>query len=100
MKFRNWLGVCLGGVSLLGVGSASADVFINEFHYDNAGTDTNEKIEVIAPAGTSLAGWSVVLYNGSGGASYATLALSGTMADQCGGQPGLQGRWPAITRCP
>lgn len=85
MKFRNWLGVCLGGVSLLGVGSASADVFINEFHYDNAGTDSNEKIEVIAPAGTSLAGWSVVLYNGSGGASYATLSLSGTTVDQCGG---------------
>ena len=64
---------------------ASADVFINEFHYDNVGTDTNEKIEVIAPAGTSLSGWTIVLYNGSGGAPYATLNLSGTVANQCGG---------------
>jgi endonuclease I len=71
---------------LLGAGTtARADVFINEFHYDNAGTDAGERIEVIAPAGTNLAGWSIVLYNGSGGASYATLALSGTTADQCGG---------------
>jgi endonuclease I len=65
--------------------SAQADVFINEFHYDNAGTDVGERIEVIAPAGTNLAGWSIVLYNGSGGASYATLALSGTTTNQCGG---------------
>ncbi|PKM14698.1 MAG: ribonuclease [Gammaproteobacteria bacterium HGW-Gammaproteobacteria-2] len=65
--------------------SASADVFINEFHYDNNGTDSNEKIEVIAPAGTSLSGWKVVLYNGSNGAQYATLNLSGTTANQCGG---------------
>jgi endonuclease I len=75
----------LFGLALLGTRLASADVFINEFHYDNAGTDSNEKIEVIAPAGTNLAGWSILLYNGSGGASYATLALSGTTTDQCGG---------------
>jgi endonuclease I len=65
--------------------TAHAGVFINEFHYDNAGTDTNEKVEVVAPAGTSLSGWSVVLYNGGGGGRYATLSLSGTVADQCGG---------------
>src|SRR5690242_5146429 len=42
-------------------------------------------------------GWSVVLYNGNGGVTYGTLALSGTIADQCGGRgtvvvaaPGLQ----------
>ncbi len=65
--------------------SAFADVFINEFHYDNSGTDTGERVEVIAPAGTSLAGWKVVLYNGSDGRQYATLNLSGTTANQCGG---------------
>lgn len=62
-----------------------ADVFINEFHYDNLNTDSGERVEVIAPAGTSLAGWSVVLYNGSDGRRYATLPLSGTVANQCGG---------------
>ena len=75
----------LVGAGLLCAQGASADVFINEFHYDNAGTDTNEKVEVIAPAGTNLAGWKVVLYNGSGGGQYATLNLSGTTSNQCGG---------------
>ena len=60
-------------------------VFINEIHYDNAGTDSNEKVEVIAPAGTNLTGWKVLAYNGSGGTSYATFNLSGTTANQCGG---------------
>lgn len=74
----------LFGLAALASG-ANAGTFINEFHYDNDGTDSNEKVEIVAPAGTSLTGWKVVLYNGSGGASYATLSLSGTTADQCGG---------------
>ncbi|HJR79399.1 MAG TPA: ExeM/NucH family extracellular endonuclease [Anaerolineales bacterium] len=60
-------------------------VFINEIHYDNASTDAGEAIEIVGPAGTDLAGWSIVLYNGSGGASYDTDALSGTLLDQQGG---------------
>lgn len=77
--------IVVAGLALSAMSSASADVFINEFHYDNDGTDSNEKVEVIAPAGTSLTGWKVVLYNGSNGAQYATLNLSGTTANQCGG---------------
>ncbi len=57
------------------VAPPTATVFIDEIHYDNAGADTGEAIEVFGPAGTSLAGWSLVLYNGSGGASYGTIAL-------------------------
>ncbi len=64
---------------------ASADVFVNELHYDNADTDTSEKIEVLAPAGASLSGWTIALYNGADGKRYATLSLSGTVADQCNG---------------
>ena len=60
-------------------------VFVNEIHYDNSGTDTGERVEVIAPAGTNLTGWKVVAYDGSGRASYATFTLSGTTIDQCGG---------------
>jgi predicted extracellular nuclease len=60
-------------------------VFINEIHYDNVGTDTGESIEVAGPAGTDLTGWTVVLYNGTGGASYDTDALSGVLTDQGGG---------------
>ncbi|HSG45607.1 MAG TPA: ExeM/NucH family extracellular endonuclease [Anaerolineales bacterium] len=60
-------------------------VFINEIHYDNASTDEGEAIEIAGPAGTDLTGWSVVLYNGNGGAVYNTTALSGVIADQGGG---------------
>ncbi len=63
----------------------SSTVFINELHYDNAGTDAGEAVEIAALAGTDLAGWSVVLYNGSNGAPYDTDALSGVVADQSGG---------------
>jgi len=61
---------------------SDAPVFLNEVHYDNAGTDTGEFVEVAGPAGTDLAGWSIVLYNGSNGTSYATIALAGTIPDQ------------------
>src|SRR5512138_3614566 len=65
--------------------AAPTGVFINEIHYDNAGTDSGEAIEVAGPAGTDLTGWSLVLYNGSGGASYNTTALSSTIPDLGGG---------------
>ena len=74
---------------------------IVEIHYDNGGADVGEAVEVEGPAGLDLSGWSVVLYNGNGGATYGTLALSGTIADQCGGRgtvvvaaPGLQNGSP------
>ncbi len=60
-------------------------VFINEIHYDNTGTDAGEAIEIAGPAGTDLTGWSIVLYNGSGGATYDTDMLSGTIPNQQGG---------------
>lgn len=51
----------------LDVAAAAAlpSVRISEFHYDNVGADVDEKIEISGPAGTSLAGWRLVLYNGS-----------------------------------
>ena len=59
-------------------------VFINEIHYDNAGSDVGEAIEIAGPAGTNLAGWSIALYNGSATQLnvYNTIALSGVIADQ------------------
>ena len=77
----------LGGLVTIPAAQAAdtSTVFINEFHYDNVDTDAGEFIEVAAPAGTDLTGWSIVLYNGSGGALYDTDALSGTVADQQNG---------------
>ncbi len=65
--------------------AAATSVFINEIHYDNTGVDAGEAIEVAGPAGTDLTGWSIVLYNGAGGASYDTDALSGTIPNQQSG---------------
>ncbi|UII19281.1 T9SS type A sorting domain-containing protein [Fulvivirga ligni] len=62
----------------------SQSIFINEIHYDNASADTNEGVEIAGPAGTDLTGWSLVFYNGSGGAPYSTLALSGIIPAQDG----------------
>ncbi|MCL4267242.1 MAG: ExeM/NucH family extracellular endonuclease [Anaerolineae bacterium] len=64
---------------------AETSVFINEIHYDNDGTDSGEAIEIAGPAGTDLTGWSLVLYNGAGGAVYTTTPLSGVIANQQNG---------------
>src|SRR5687767_6792277 len=45
--------------------AASAEVFINEIHYDNSGSDTGERIEVVATAGESLGSYRIYLYNGA-----------------------------------
>ena len=45
-------------------------VRISEIHYDNAGTDADERIEVSMPIDADTAGYRIQLYNGSGGAAY------------------------------
>ncbi len=65
--------------------SFAQDPWINEIHYDNSGTDVNECIEIAGTAGTDVSGWTLVLYNGSGGGTYGTINLSGTIPDEgCG----------------
>lgn len=69
-----------GGVTNPPAGSSS--VWINEFHYDNSGSDLNEFVEIAGAAGTSLSGWSIVAYNGSNGSAYITKSLSGSIPNQ------------------
>ncbi|MCI0681425.1 MAG: hypothetical protein L0Y71_04910 [Gemmataceae bacterium] len=64
-------------------------VFINELHYDNESDDAGEFVEIAGPAGTDLSGWSVVLYNGSGGTMYATINLSGAIDNESSGYGAL-----------
>ncbi|WP_072297999.1 ExeM/NucH family extracellular endonuclease [Paracoccus sp. SM22M-07] len=71
-------------------------IFINEFHYDNAGADEGEFIEIAGPAGTDLTGWSVALYNGNNGAMYGTLPLSGVLSDMGQGYGTLTVAAPGI----
>jgi hypothetical protein len=75
--------------------SSTPQVFINELHYDNDGTDSGEAIEVAGPAGTDLTGWSLVLYNGATGASYLTSPLSGAIPDQDDGFGTVSVSYPA-----
>lgn len=82
--------------------NAGPAIRISEFHYDNAGTDADERVEISGPAGASVAGWTVVLYNGNGGGTYLPLnTLSGTIPATCGTRgvivvnaPGLQNGSP------
>ena len=62
-----------------------ATVWINEIHYDNTGADAGETVEIAGPAGTDLTGWTLVGYNGSGGAPYDPKPLTGTIPDQQNG---------------
>ena len=83
--------VILAAAVLLTAGMASAftrdpaTVFVNELHYDNTGVDQNEAVEIAGPAETDLAGWRLVLYNGSDGVDYFSQELSGIIPDQGGG---------------
>jgi hypothetical protein len=87
------LAVTLAFVPLTRV-SAQSSVFINEIHYDNSGTDVDEAVEIAGPAGTDLAGWRIVLYNGNGGAVYRTTDLVGTIPDQQDGYGTLVFSYP------
>ena len=82
-RFTSRVGI---GLAVFGiVMSAHASPFINEIHYDNAGTDTGEFVEVAGTAGTNLDGWFIALYNGRNGAQYGTFNLGGTLADSGNG---------------
>jgi DNA/RNA endonuclease G (NUC1)/polyhydroxyalkanoate synthesis regulator phasin len=62
--------------------------FVSEIHYDNTGTDAGEAMEIEGAAGSSLDGWSLVMYNGTTGSAtlgvYATVPLSGLIPATCG----------------
>ena len=78
--------------------AAPGTPFVNEIHYDNAGTDSGEAIEIAAAAGTDLAGWQLVLYSVSSGATqgtvYNTINLSGIVPNQDDGYGTLTFAFP------
>lgn len=65
--------------------SQAQDVFINEIHYDNTGTDVNEGVELAGLAETDITGWQLIPYNGNGGAPYSPVSLSGSIPNQQSG---------------
>jgi probable HAF family extracellular repeat protein len=65
--------------------NAAEDVWINEIHYDNMGTDSDEGVEIAGTAGSVLTNYALVFYNGNGGTVYDTDVLTGTLDDElCG----------------
>lgn len=67
------------------VTAPATTVFINELHYDNAGGDVGEGVEIVASSGLDLSGFTLALYNGSNGSVYRDVALAGTVADEGSG---------------
>lgn len=67
----------------VGITGTVDGVYINEFHYDNIGTDVGEFVEVAGPAGTDLSNYTVTLYNQTGSA-YETIPLTGLTIDDEG----------------
>ncbi len=57
-----------------------AALWLSALHYDNAGDDANEGVEVAGPPGASLDGWTLALVNGSDGRVYRTLSLAGALS--------------------
>ncbi|MBP9792396.1 MAG: T9SS type A sorting domain-containing protein [Flavobacterium sp.] len=70
------------GQTNVGITGTVGGVYINEFHYDNQGTDIGEFVEVAGPAGTDLSEYTITLYNGSTNTLYFTLPLTGTIDDE------------------
>ncbi len=63
-------------------GGSSPTLWVNEFHYDNVGTDENEFIEVMGAAGIDLDGYSLALYSGGQSGYYDNILLSGVIPNQ------------------
>lgn len=90
-RIRTATPALIGGLALALATAVRAEVFINELHYDDAGAagDTDEAIEVVASDGRSLAGYHLVLYNGSHPAaagSYRSDRLPAGRELACGGR--------------
>jgi len=68
-----------------GTFNPGSGLWINELHYDNAGADVNEGVEIAGPAGTNLSGWTLFGYDGNGGGTYDVLSLSGTIDNETNG---------------
>ena len=76
--------LCFNGIDLT-LPEDSANLCINEFHYDNVGHDEAEFIEIAGKSGINLDGYKIVLYNGGNGLSYQTIDLSGTIPEESEG---------------
>jgi hypothetical protein len=72
-------------IAVAGFAGGDSKVWINELHYDNTGTDTNEGVEVAGYARVNLSNYVLYRYNGTGGEPYGTYPLLGVINDEVNG---------------
>jgi len=79
----SWLRLVMGVVFVvivfvLSINAKGQTAWINEFHYDNVGTDAGEAIEIVIvnPGSYSLSLFRVDAYNGADGTSYMNATLN------------------------
>lgn len=65
--------------------STGGSANINEFHYDDCGTDKNEAVEIATAIGTDLSGWNLIFYNDNDSGPYDSIALSSTVTNSGNG---------------
>ena len=64
--------------TLMSVNAPASIVEFNEIHYDNAGADIDEGVELIGLSSVDISGWALSLYNGNNGEPYDNLVLNTT----------------------
>ncbi len=74
---RRGLFLTVGWFFILQPAAQAQNAWINEFHYDNAGADVNEFVEIVIENAFAftLDDFTLVLYNGNGGVPYSTHTL-------------------------
>lgn len=81
-----WDGDSWENVNCFTVPPVPTEPWINELHYDNAGADMDEGVEVAGPSGIDLADYRIVFYNGADGTSYTpAIPMSGIIGDEGNG---------------
>jgi endonuclease I len=76
------------------------EVWINELHYDNTGTDTGEFVEIAGRAGERMNDWMLMAYDGTGGLHYGFVRLGGTIPNQQNGYGTLSFAFPNLQNGP
>jgi hypothetical protein len=95
----NAAGVADSDTTTIERASLPANVWINEIHYDNAGIDTNEGVEVAGSAGTDLSHYEIAIYT-SLGDLHSAANLSGVIDDEGCGYGALWFAIPGLLNTP
>lgn len=91
-----WVDCIFNGACGVVTNDRDAEVWINEFHYDNGAVDVGEFVELAGHAGERLDGWMLLAYDGATGDVYDRMPLFGTFPDQQNGLGTLHFPFPGL----